>query len=398
MRPVTDLIGFDEARRRTVAAFRPVERSELVDVADGVARVLAEDVVAEQDLPSHPRSGMDGYAVRAADLAEAGTSLGVVGSVHAGDPPDTVVVSAGACAQIATGALLPRGADAVVMVEQTQRDGDEVRFDAPAALGQHVVPPGSDIDRGRTVLRRGDVLTPFRVSVAAALGRRRLRVLARPRVLVAASGSEVRPLSETLRPGQVYDSNTEGLAPIFERAGARVVRAGIIDDTPEAWRTFLACHKDVDAIVVTGGSSAGEKDLAARVLAEAGTVVFHGVRVKPGKPLLVATVGEVPVVVLPGFPASCLLDAAVLVAPAVRRMAGRPEAPAGVVRARLGHSQRSPVDKHHLLPVRLDDDVAVSTFRDSGATTSLADAVGYVEIPEGVEEIDEGDRVDVRLF
>lgn len=398
MRPVTDLIGFDEAYRRTRDAFAPLDRSEPVDLGEAVDRVLAETVVAQTDLPTAARSARDGYALRAADLADAGATLRLIGSVDAGDPPDAVTVSEGTCVQIATGALIPRGADAVVMVERTQREGDEVRFEAPAELGRHVVPPGSDVARGRTVLDRGDSLTPFRVAVAAALGRRRLQVLARPRVVVTASGSEVKPLTADLGPGHVYDSNSEGLAPILSRAGADVERADVIEDTYDGWRRFLEVSQPVDAIVVTGGSSAGEKDLAARVLADVGTVHFHGVRVKPGKPMLVATVDDVPVVVLPGFPASCLLDAIVFVAPAVRRMAGRPEPPPAIVPARMGHAERSPRDKHHLLPVRLDDDVAHSTFRDSGATTSLADAVGYVEIPEGVDAVEQGAAVDVRVF
>lgn len=398
MRPVEDLIGFEEARRRTLDAFAPIDRTETVGIEDAAGRILAEDVVAESDIPSAPRSDRDGYAVRAADLADGGRTLRLVGSVHAGDAPGTVRVDEGACVQIATGALLPMGADAVVMVEETEREDDTVRFSEPAELGQHVVPPGSDVTEGQRVLAKGAELTPFRIAVAAAVGRQRLLVLERPHLLVAASGTEVRPVGAGLGPGQVYDSNTMGLAPLLAAAGVRVERAPIIEDTWDGWSAFLGQATRVDAVIITGGSSAGEKDLASRILAEAGTIHFHGVRIKPGKPMLVATVDGTPFVVLPGFPASCLLDAAALVVPALRRLAGRPEPTRAVAHARMGHAQRSPSEKHHLLPVRLDGGTAHSTFRDSGATTSLADAVGYVEIPEGVDRLDEGAEVDVLLF
>jgi molybdenum cofactor synthesis domain-containing protein len=398
MHPVADLIGVAEAHARIQAAFDPVTRTERVPLEDAAGRVLANDVTAPRDVPAAARSSMDGYAVRAKDLTEPGARLRLDGVVHAGDDASGVLVADGGCVQIATGATLPQGADAVVPVELTLRDGDTVSFEATAALGQFVTPRGADIHAGRTVLTAGLRLTPARLAVAAAVGTETLDVYDRPRVRVVATGNEVRPVGATLAPGQVYESNVFGVAAMLESWGAEPVRGGVLEDTPEAWTRLFESAGDVDALVVTGGSSAGERDLAARVLARVGAVGFHGVRVKPGKPLLVGTVGSTPVVVLPGFPASCLVDAVVFLGPAVRRMSRVGEPPHARIPARMASLVRSPPDKHQIVPVRIEDGLAHPTFRESGATTSLSDAVGYVEIPEGATVLEEGTPVAVRPF
>jgi molybdopterin molybdotransferase len=350
-------------------------------------------VVAAFDVPMADRSAVDGFAVRHKE-AVVGGRLRRAATLHAGDPSPKTSMAPGTCIQVATGALVPPGADAVAMVEDTTMHGDEVEFTRDAKAGQHVVAAGSDLAKGQVALKAGAEITPFRLAVAASLGVERLSVWRRPRISIHATGSEVRPMGAPLAPGQVYDSNAWGLRPILEASGAHVDVRGIVADTEADLEKALAASKDTDVIVLTGGSSAGERDLALPVLSRLG----HGVRIKPGRPILVARLERRLVVVLPGFPASCLLDAHIFLKPALRRMAHRPEPPAFSLKARLGVAVSSPADKHHVVPVRIQEGVAWPTFHESGATTSLADAVGYFEIPEGETGRSQDALVDIHPF
>lgn len=404
MRPFDDVLPFEEAARLIGEATRPVTRVEVVDLVHAAGRVLAVHVPAPFDVPGFDRSAMDGYAVHQAALASATESrpvwLVLSGRSRPGALPVTAV-TATTCVDTATGAPVPAGADAVVMVEHTYRDGDRVRFTRPAAAGQHISPRGHDVREGQVVLRAGDVLTPARLGVAASFGLATLTVLARPIVALISSGDELLEPGERdgpPAPGRIFDANQTMLGAICEEAGAEVWRQPIVRDTREAWHAALDAAAGADLIVCSGGSSVGEQDLGAGVLAARGEVLFHGIAVKPGKPTGFARLGTQLVLAMPGNPTSCLSNAYILLRPLVRQLAGRPATTATMREATLTRAVRSPADRLQFYPVRLDGDAAHPVFKGSGDVTSLSDADGWIEIPVGVSELVAGSRVAVTLY
>jgi molybdenum cofactor synthesis domain-containing protein len=397
MRPLTELLPHDEALRRIVNACQPTPDIEDAPAADAVGRVLARDVHAAHDVPSFARAAMDGYAVRTAD-ARVDSSLLLVRVVHAGDPPGPAI-EPGTCVQIATGAPVPPGTDAVVPVERTRLQGGRVHIDAPPRTGQHVSPAGADVAAGAKALAAGSVLHPFHIAVAAAIGAKTLPLWRRPRVAILSTGSELRPAGESLAPGQVHDSNGPALAALFRSVGASVEPGPLVpDDVMQLRKVLTSAARRSDLVVASGASSAGERDVLRDAVAAEGQVEFHGVRVKPGKPLLLGRIGATPLVGLPGYPASCLSDAYLFVVPAVRRIAHHPVQEPRQVAARMAARVEPVADRLWFVPVNLQNGLAWPTFKDSGATTSLADASGYVAVPPDGPGLIEGDPVTVTLF
>lgn len=397
MRPLTDLLPHTKALERILDFCPPIPESTPVPLGESVGRVLAEAVTAAFDVPPFDRAAMDGYALRSAEAATVPARLRLAGVLHAGDAPKQPV-NKGECIQVATGSPLPAGADAVIMVERTRREGETIILDKIVKARENVSAQGSDVRAGQTVLAEGTLMNPARLAVAAALGCDSLRVWRRPRVAVLSTGSELRPPGTPLKPGQIHDSNGPALTALFRLHGADVVQGGPVADEIETLRRAIKSHADNDVIVLSGASSAGEKDVLRDAVAAEGTIVFHGVRVKPGKPLLLGRVGSAAVVGLPGYPTSCLSDAYLFVLPALDSLAHRPAPSPRRVSARLSERVASVKDRLWFLPVRLDDGRAIPTYKESGATTSLSDAVGYVEIPPDVPYVDAGDQVQVVLF
>lgn len=402
MRPFTHTLPLDEARRLIERALVPVDRTELLQLDVAAWRVVARDIAAPRDVPPFDRAAMDGYAVRAADTAGATSaspvSLHLAGTAYTGDAPRAHVL-AGGCVEIATGAPLPPGADAVVMVEDSTRHGlDTVHVRAPAHPFQHVGTRGSDIAAGHTVVGRGQQLNPARLGAVAALGFDTVEVFARPRVMIAATGNEVVEPGRPLRPGQIHDVNTVSLASVVNAHGGEAVRLPAVNDSLEALREAFAATGDADVVVFSGGSSVGERDLLVDVVRELGEVVFHGIAVKPGKPTLFGRVGSQLVLGMPGNPTSCLSNAYILLVPIVRRLARLP--PWRPETRRLALSQRinSTPDRHQFYPVKLGEGVAIPVFKGSGDITSMSEADGYIEVPIGVGVVDEGTEVEVTLF
>jgi molybdopterin molybdotransferase len=418
VRPFAQTIPIDEARRLVHDAIVPLTRHEAValDAADG--RVLAEDVVAPMDQPPFDRSAMDGYAVRAADIAGATrvapTVLREIGRAYTAEP-FAGTVGDGDCVEIATGAPVPPGADAVVMVEDTGRPGsadwpapkwldsaEQVLVLAEARAGQHVIRRGSDMRTGDVVVRSGQVLDPSRIGALAAIGRDAVRVVARPVVAVFPTGNEVVRQGQALPVASVYDVNSFTVASLVARHGGLARRFAPVADTVEAVVAALDAAADADVVVLGGGSSVGERDVVIDAVAARGEVIFHGIAVKPGKPTLFARIarpsppGRFQLVFgMPGNPTSCLSQAHVLLVPAVRALAGLPPIDPPRVRRRLASAVSSPVNRHQFLPVRIEGELAVPTFKGSGEITSLSQADGYVEIPVGVDHLDAGTDVEV---
>ena len=420
-----DVIDRDEAERRFRAALdlRPLP-SEIIALADALGRVLAADVIAPLDVPAFDRSNVDGFAVRAEDTFRAeelaprilslNTELLVPGRVP------TQLVAPGTATVIATGAVIPRGADAVVMIEYTDADGASLVVRRPVAPGANITFAGTDVGRGETVLRRGELLTSRETGVLAALGLDRVAVVRRPRVAILSTGDELIAPGTPMQPGMVYDSNAVILADAVREFGGEPVLGGIVpDDLPvlvRVLRETLSC----DAVLLSGGTSKGAGDVSYRAVAELGSpgVVVHGVALKPGKPLCLAAVRRedgrtVPVVVLPGFPTSAIFTFREFVAPVIRRLAGRPEEEDAIVEATLPVRVNSERGRTEYLLVGLVQDSAACGLADSpakpqaaaypmgkgsGSVTTFSRADGFVVIPRQREYLEAGDRVRVHLL
>jgi molybdenum cofactor synthesis domain-containing protein len=411
VRPFAGTITLDEARRLIREAITPLVRHETValDMADG--RVLAEDVVAPMDQPPFDRSAMDGYAVRAADVAGATRGvpkvLRLIGRAYTAEP-FAGMLAPGDCVEIATGAPIPDGADAVVMVEDTGRPGtadwpaptwldagEQVLVLAEARSGQHAIRRGSDMRADDVVMRAGQAMTPSRIGALAAIGRDRVHVVGKPIVAIFPTGNEVVRQGQPLPLASVYDVNSFTVAALVSRHGGVAERHVPVPDTVEAVATALDAAAGADIVVLGGGSSVGERDVVIDAVAARGEVIFHGIAVKPGKPTLFARIGPQLVFGMPGNPTSCLSQAHVLLMPALRQLAGLPPIDPPRVRRRLATGVASPANRHQFLPVRIEGDLAVPTFKGSGEITSLSQADGYVEIPLGVARLDAGTDVEV---
>ena len=404
-RPFGKLITLERAQELVLAAAHPMEAIEHVELADAAGRVLAASVMADRDVPGFDRSAMDGYAVRAADLASATPAkpvrLALLATVHAGHVPRSAV-TAGTCIQIATGAPLPEGAEAVMKVEDTAREGDAILARVTVERGKHVVPRGEDMRVGDEVLSPGMVLTPARVGVLAALGLAQAQVFRRPRVTLLPTGTEVVPPGRPLEMGQVYDSNAPALTPLVREAGAVVERTPVLDDELEVQEEALRSAAGTsEVVVVTGGSSVGERDLLAPVMERLGSVEFHGVAIKPGKPVLFGRLDDTLVLGLPGNPTSCLLSAWLFLRPALRRMARLPPEPQRCRQAKLTAPVQSVLGRDQLMMVRLevvDDELhATPCYRGSGAIMSMAQADGLVAFPADTGA-SAGDQIEVELL
>ena len=402
MRPFGQTIPLEDARRIISGAIRPVTRLELVPLHEAGGRVLATDLVAPHDVPPFTRAGMDGYAVRAADTAGASRTapraLTAIDQVFTGQMPGRAV-TAGTCSEIATGAPMPEGADAVVMVEDTMRETDgTVRIFASVEPRQNVGRQGADIAVGSTVLRAGTHLNASRVGAAAAIGLPELNVYVRPRVAILSTGNEIAEPGQPLEPGQIHDINRYTLSALVTAHGGQPEARRAAADDLDDLRRALDAALDADILVFSGGSSVGERDLLLDVLAARGQVLFHGISVKPGKPMAFGVVEGKPFFGMPGYPASCLSNAQILLVPALRHIARLPADAVRSVTVPLKQRVQSIAGRHQFLSVRLEDGQAVPAFKASGDITSLALADGYIEIPIGVEALDAGTPVVVQLL
>ena len=402
MRPIRETIPIDEALSIAHEAALPIERTVQVALAEANGRVLASRVTATQDVPPFNRAAMDGYAVVAADTFGANRQdprvLRCVETVHTGSVP-TRVLTAGECTQIATGAPMPDGADAVVMVEETEPGAnDEIRVFIPVYPRQHVGRQGADISTGQIVLDPGVVLTPSRVGAIAALGLSEVNVFDKPTVAILSTGNEIIEPGQPLGPGQIYDINRFTLGAVIEEHGGIGVRHPTAADTLEALETAVDAALTHDVLVFSGGSSVGERDLTLDVLERKGEVLFHGIAVKPGKPTAFGRIGDTPVLGMPGYPTSCLSNAYMLLVPLLRRMARLPPHRMRTVSVPAAQRFVSTTGRHQFYTVRVEGGEAVAAFKASGDITSMSDADGYIEIPAQTDIIEKGEVVEVKLF
>ena len=407
MRPLGQTIPFAEALAQALAAVAPIDRTERVRLDEANGRVLAEHIVAGADVPPFDRAAMDGFAVRAVDTAGASLrapqALRCVETIYTGQTPGRAI-GPGECAEIATGAALPSGADAVVMVEETDRADSSpprptVQIMKPVTPGQNVGPRGADIARGESILAPGDHLTPSRVGACAAVGRADVDVYARPMVTIVSTGGEVVAPGQPLGPAQIYDINRWTLVSIASlHGGMPKVLPSVRDELPALQAMIVDAAGSTDVLVFSGGSSVGEKDLVLDAVRGAGEILFHGIAIKPGKPTALGRLGSTPVLVMPGNPASCLCNAYLLLVPMLRKMARLPAHTPRTLALPLASRIVSTAGRHQFYTVRVEDGAAVPAFKSSGDITSMSRADGYIEVPAHTGAIEAGETVHVSLF
>jgi putative molybdopterin biosynthesis protein len=405
----------DEAEQRFRAAIDLTPRGlERVPLDAALGRVLAADIISPVDVPSFDRSNVDGFAVVAEDTFGASEEvprslrLGEE-TIHTGVVPMTVV-RPGEAVSIATGGMVPRGADAVVMVEHTEVRRHELRIARAVTAGSAVSFAGTDITAGETVLRQGQLLTSRDTGVLAAIGVAEVDVWRRPIVAILSTGDEIIAPGEPMQPAKVYDSNAQVLADAVRELGGEPKRLGITHDDVDALRARLQHALEcADVVLLSGGTSKGAGDLSYRVVAELRDpgIVAHGVALKPGKPICLAATRGRPVVVLPGFPTSAIFTFHEFVAPVLRLQAGRGPHERTVVQARLAVKVNSEIGRTEYLLVGLvetTDDAGGTSLaaypmgQGSGSVTTFSRADGFATIGRHEEIVQAGTVVDVQLL
>ncbi|WP_095107526.1 gephyrin-like molybdotransferase Glp [Pseudomonas sp. Irchel 3E20] len=379
------------ARLLEMAGGAPITADEELPLAQVQGRVLAQDLVATLDLPPWPNSAMDGYALRVADWT--GQALPVSQKVFAGQAPEPLLP--GTCARIFTGAPVPAGADCVEMQENAQvQDDGRVSFSQALHSGQNIRPQGQETTVGEVVLNAGTRLGPIEQGLAATLGNARLRVVRRARVAVLSTGDELIEPGLPLGPGQIYNSNRVLLCSWLQRLGCEVVDAGILPDDLATTRRRLAELGDVDLILSTGGVSVGEADFLGVALREEGELALWKLAIKPGKPLTCGHFRGVPVIGLPGNPASTLVTFALLARPYLLRRMGVQAVEPLKFPVPAGFAWPKPGNRREYLRARLEQGRAI-IYRNqsSGVLRSAAWAEGLVEVMEGSTLV-EGDWVN----
>ncbi|WP_373387887.1 gephyrin-like molybdotransferase Glp [Pseudomonas alcaligenes] len=376
------LLPVEEALSRLLALAEatPIDAREIVSLAAADGRVLATDLVAGLDLPPWPNSAMDGYALRLADWQ--GEPLPVSQRILAGQAPEPL--QPGSCARIFTGAPLPAGADTVEMQENAEiLANGRVRFLEPIRVGQNVRPQGQETRAGEVVLPAGTRLGPVELGLAASLGCAVLVVRRRPRVAVVSTGDELVEPGQPLGPGQIYNSNRSLLCAWLQRLGCEVRDAGILPDDAQRTREALAALGDADLILSTGGVSVGEADHLGQVLREEGELALWKLAIKPGKPLTCGHFRGVPVLGLPGNPASTLVTFALLARPYLLRRLGVQRVAPLSVEVAAGFAWSKPGKRREYLRARLENGRAVLyPNQSSGVLRSAAWADGLVEVLE----------------
>lgn len=400
-----------EARFRRHLTLAPLG-GEQVALADALGRVLSRDVVAEIDVPGFDRSSVDGFAVVAGDTAgaseEAPRVLSLNPEILTPGVEPRIALRRGTASVVATGAMLPRGADAVVMVEHTEAvegGGAAVEVRRAAAPGQFIQSAGFDIARGETVLREGQLLTSREMGALAAIGRAEVAVWRRPRVAIFSTGDELVAPGEEMRPGGVYDSNLAILSAAVAEEGGIAVPLGIARDEEAAIAALLEKALACDMVVLSGGTSKGAGDLAYRVISRLDNpgIVVHGAALKPGKPICLAVTKGKPVAVLPGFPTSAIFTFHEFVAPVVRAFAGRPPERRETIAARLPMRIGSERGRTEYVLVSLVETgsgefAAYPTAKGSGAVTAFGAADGFFSVPPQKEAVAADTPIEVTLI
>jgi molybdopterin molybdotransferase len=397
------MISVAEATARILEAFAPLG-PEVVSLDRALGRALAKPVTARLDHPPQAVSAMDGYAVRAADVATLPARLKVVEAIAAGALP-TRAINAGEAARIFTGGTVPEGADCIVIQENTTRDGDSVAVvDGTHSAGRHIRPAGNDFRAGAVGVPAGRRLTPSDIGLAAAMNWPWLEVTRKPRVAVISTGNELVHPGEAVGPGQIIGSNGIALSAFAESCGAEAIHLGIARDEPQALAELIDRAAGADLLLTSGGASVGEHDLVQSVLASKGMELgFWKIAMRPGKPLMFGRLGAMKVIGLPGNPVSALVTGALFVGPAIAKMLGLSELGPRIVRAKLGVDlPANDLRQDYLRAAVVEDaDGLVATpfgKQDSAMLSALSRSGGLVIRPPHAPAAKAGDWVQMVLL
>ncbi len=412
-RQFLDVASADEALQRFRDALQPQPLgTEQVALEASLGRVLAQDIESPVDVPGFDRSNVDGFALRAQDTLGAGEEsprlLSLSDEIITPGKPAQITVEAGSASVIATGGMLPRGADSVMLVENTElieQDGQQfVRIEKALPAGAFISFAGTDIGRGETVLRCGQLLTSRDIGLLAAVGLDQVSVYRKPRIAIISTGDELVQPGQPMRKGGVYDSNQAIVAAAVEELGCEALRLGAVPDVLQAQQDILQRGLEADAVILSGGTSKGAGDLTYEVvsaLSDPGIVV-HGVAIKPGKPLCLAVSDNKPVVILPGFPTSAIFTFQQFVAPMLRVLAGMPEETRQQITAELPVRVGSERGRTEYLMVGLmrtnTGYAAYPMGKNSGAVTAFSKADGFIRIDAQIEQLAAGTEVNVQLL
>ena len=405
--PRYPMLNVEEVQERILAGIE-TQGPETISALDAVGRILAEDIDADMSVPPWDNSAMDGFAVRAEDIADAvATSpiiLRVVADLPAGQAPDRAV-GEGEAIRIMTGAPVPLGADTVVRFEDTSSDGDGVEIFVAVPLGENVRRAGEDVREGDTVLREGASLRPQEVGMLALAGRETVSVIRRPTVALLATGDEIVGPGEPVPPGKIRNINSyTNAAQVRKYGGVPMMLGTVADDADSIRRTIRRAIADgVDILVTSGGVSVGDYDFVKQILAEEGEIEFWWINMKPGKPMAYGRISGIPFFGLPGNPVSAMISFELFVRPAIAKMLGQALRPPRSVRARLRDPVTRKDDRRHYLRVRLtraEDgwDATLTGDQGSGILRSLVAADGLAVIPEDAPHLEAGSEVDVLLL
>lgn len=398
------MLTFEQARHEVIAQISKLHRSaESIELSfhDALGHVLAQELSADRDYPPFDRATRDGYAVRAAE-STAGAALKCAGEIKAGDAL-TEPLAPLSCLQIMTGAAVPPGADAVVMIEYTQRDGEQVRFQQSATPHQNIVAKGSEAAQGQVLLRSGSRLGYAELGLAAQIGATKLRCAKKPRVAILSTGDEIVPVDATPGPFQIRNSNSVSLAAQVREAGGEPVLLGNASDRVENLAENIQRGLGEDILVLSGGVSMGKYDLVEDVLKTLGVkFYFDAVAIRPGKPAVFAMHNEKPIFGLPGNPISTMVTFQLFVVPAIDLLNGAQARPLPFLKAALAAPLKEKPGMTHFLPALVEwtggsASVRPLSWKGSGDTVTMAQANCYMVIPSDVETLSAGENVNVLM-
>jgi molybdopterin molybdotransferase len=391
------------ARTSLLASGAPAPVLESVDLLIAAGRVLAEPVVADRDLPPFPRSTRDGYAVRSTDLSSMPAVLDVIGEIKAGETLDNIPssIGAGQAAAIMTGAPVPAGADAVVMVEYTSQHGQQVEIARGVAAGENIVPRGAEARAGVVLVDRGMRLSEAAIALAASVGKSRLQVYRRPRVAVLTTGDEIVGIDAAPGPTQIRNSNSYSLAAQILKAGGEPVLLPVAPDEPQGLRRLIEEGLRSDLLLMTGGVSMGRYDLVEQVLSELhAEFFFTGAKIQPGRPVVFGKCGSTYFFGLPGNPVSTMVTFELFARPLLQALAGQAPQRLAFLHARLKNEIKVKIGLKRFLPAILSGEferteVELVSWQGSGDIAAIARANCYIVIPPDRERLSAGEWVAV---
>lgn len=396
-----DVVSIDEAVK-TVRSIARQTGTETIVIDEADSRVLAEAIISGEDIPGFDRSWKDGYAVIAAETYSASEQnpviLSLSGSVSMGKS-EPGYISPGECRYIPTGGQMPAGADAVVMIEYAEQVGSQILIRQPVSVRENVIGRDEDFKAGSVIYPTGFTLRPQDIGVLASIGRTRISVRKNPRIGIISTGVELVPAEAIPRVGEVREVNSHLISVFLHRQGATPVRYGIIrDNKDELVNTIRTACSECDAVIVSGGSSKDRNDITVRAIESLGTVYIHGISIAPGKPTIIGRCNDVPVIGLPGHPASTFMVMTLVVIHLIQAMKGSPCQHIYKKTIRMATDVRSEGGRELYLRVKIDDGGATPVLGKSGLLNTLLHSDGIIHIPAGKEGLERGEETEVRLW